>query len=82
MKDMCSGFECFNRKAMGLVLERGVRSRSNFFQTEIRYMMHGLRWKEVPIRYNNANYRVGRSAVREALKLLWAMRQEQKRRRP
>jgi len=76
MTDMCSGFECFNRKAMARVLERGVQSRSNFFQTEIRFMMHAFRWKEVPIRYNNENYQVGRSAVREALRILWALRRE------
>ena len=35
------------------VLDRGVRSRANFFQTEIRYLMCGRRWKEVPIHYTN-----------------------------
>jgi dolichol-phosphate mannosyltransferase len=75
MTDMTSGFECFNRKAMALVLEKGVRSRANFFQTEIRYMMHNLRWKETPITYKNENYHIGRSSIREALRILWSMRQ-------
>ncbi len=39
MSDMTSGFECFSRDAMKEVLDKGVRSRANFFQTEIRYMM-------------------------------------------
>jgi dolichol-phosphate mannosyltransferase len=32
MRDMTSGFECFNRKAMSRVLEHGVTSRANFFR--------------------------------------------------
>lgn len=75
MTDMTSGFECFNRQAMALVLEKGVRSRANFFQTEIRHMMHNLRWKEVPITYRNDNYHLGRSSIREALRILWSLRQ-------
>jgi dolichol-phosphate mannosyltransferase len=76
MTDMTSGFECFNRRAMEIVLQRGVASRANFFQTEIRYMMHGLRWAEVPIRYNNDQVRIGRSSIREAFRILWQMRRE------
>jgi len=37
MVDMTSGFECFNRRAMAMVLDQGVESRANFFQTEIRF---------------------------------------------
>lgn len=80
MRDMTSGFECFNRKAMAMVLERGVSSRANFFQTEIRHMMHQLKWLEVPITYSNSNYSVGRSSVREAFRILWRLRCAQKKR--
>jgi dolichol-phosphate mannosyltransferase len=71
MKDMTSGFECFNRRAMEMVLKNGVASRANFFQTEIRYMMHQLRWLEVPIHYSNDMYRIGRSSLRESFRILW-----------
>jgi dolichol-phosphate mannosyltransferase len=74
MTDMTSGFECFNRKAMKMVLDKGVASRANFFQTEIRYMMHDLRWMEVPIRYSNTNVSIGRSSLREAFRILWQLR--------
>ncbi|HWD19672.1 MAG TPA: glycosyltransferase family 2 protein [Verrucomicrobiae bacterium] len=74
MSDMTSGFECFNRKAMQMVLEKGVQSRANFFQTEIRFLMHDLRWTEVPITYCNDCYRIGRNSIREALRILWGMR--------
>lgn len=77
MSDMTSGFECFNRKAMDGVLTRGVQSRASFFQTEIRYLMHEYKWKEVPITYSNQNYRVGRSSIREAFQVLWKLRRSQ-----
>ncbi len=73
MTDLTSGFECFNRKAMTCVLERGVASRANFFQTEIRLMMQGFRWLEVPITYRNTSHRIGRRSLREALRVLWAL---------
>lgn len=73
MTDMTSGFECFDRTAMAHVLERGVKSRANFFQTEIRHMMHRFRWKELPIVYVNDQVTVGRSAVRESLRILYQL---------
>jgi len=77
MTDMTSGFECFNRKAMENVIKLGVKSRANFFQTEIRFRMHQFKWKEVPIIYSNSNYSVGRSSLREAFRILWQMRRSQ-----
>lgn len=70
MSDMTSGFECFNRPAMAYVLEHGVRSRANFFQTEIRHMMHRFRWKEIPFIYVNDQASVGRRAVGESFRIL------------
>ena len=75
MSDMTSGYEMFNRKAMKVVLETGVQSRANFFQTEIRHYMHAMKWKEIPIHYSNRNASVGRGAVGESLRILWSMRQ-------
>jgi len=76
MTDMTSGFECFHRSAMQHILEKGVLSRANFFQTEIRVMMHDYKWCEVPIQYNNTNYAVGRSSIRDALRVLYKLYQE------
>lgn len=76
MSDMTSGFECFNRSAMKYVLEHRVRSRANFFQTEIRHMMHRFHWKEIPIIYINNRARVGRSAIRESFRILAQLRLE------
>lgn len=81
MSDMTSGFECFSRKAMKRVLDQGVASKANFFQTEIRAMMHDFRWLEVPINYHNRCFRVGRSSLREAFRILWQMRRQQRQNR-
>ncbi|HZP61547.1 MAG TPA: glycosyltransferase family 2 protein [Opitutaceae bacterium] len=71
MTDMTSGFECFNRTAMEHVLAHGVRSRANFFQTEIRHMMHRFRWKEIPFVYLNDRPTVGRKAIGESFRILF-----------
>lgn len=73
MTDMTSGYECFNRRAMAHVLSRGVRSRANFFQTEIRHMMHRFRWREIPFTYTNDQASVGRRAVGESFRILWQL---------
>ena len=73
MTDMTSGFECFSRPAMKHVLAHRVRSRANFFQTEIRHMMHRFQWKEIPIVYVNDRPRVGRRAIGESLRILAQM---------
>lgn len=73
MTDMTSGFECFSRPAMECVLTHRVRSRANFFQTEIRHMMHRFRWTEIPIVYTNDRARVGRSAIGESFRILFQM---------
>lgn len=79
MADMTSGFECFGREAMDAVLARGVRSRRHFFQTEIRYLMHGFRWVEVPITYRNPSANLGSASLREAFRELWNLRGEARR---
>lgn len=74
MRDMTSGFEMFSRRALALVLERGARSRGPFFQTEIKYAMHDLRWIEVPITYQSTSGHVDVGAIWEALRVLESMR--------
>ncbi|MDP0494729.1 MAG: glycosyltransferase [Verrucomicrobiota bacterium JB024] len=76
MSDMTSGFECFTREALLEVLERGVRSRAHFFQTEIRCMMSKRRWKEVPIRYANTYPTVAGASIADSLRVLFALWKE------
>jgi dolichol-phosphate mannosyltransferase len=79
MRDMTSGFECFSRSAMLLVLKHGVRSRAHFFQTEIKYLLRNSKWVEVPISYSNPSKSVGASNLLEAFNILYAMYQKSRR---
>ena len=76
MRDMTGGFEMFSRKAMAHVLENGVRSKANFFQTEIKYMLRNWNWIEVPINYISTQDNVPKNSIRESLCLLWKIRKE------
>jgi len=78
MTDMTSGFECFRRHALEHVMARGIVSRANFFQTEIRYLMHQFKWREVPISYFNQDPSMGWTRLREAFHVLWGMHREQR----
>jgi dolichol-phosphate mannosyltransferase len=76
MKDMTSGFQCFNRRALEAVLEHGVRSRAHFFQTEIKFFLRQWKWVELPIHYRNPSKSVGIGSIKEAFRNLWALRRD------
>jgi len=76
MKDMTSGFECFSNKAMKYILDKGVKSKAHFFQTEIRFYLRDWKWQEIPITYSNPSESVEGSTIKEALKNLWNLRKD------
>ncbi len=75
LHDMTSGFELFSRSALSEILDRGIRSRAHFFQTEIKYHARRMRIVEVPIRYSATSPPVGLGsmgdALRHLLRLVW-----------
>src|SRR5205814_9481225 len=73
LKDMTSGFELFSRKTLEWVLERGIRSRGPFFQTEIKAYCRHLKTCEVPIHYRAASHDVGQSALMDSFQNLWRL---------
>lgn len=75
MKDMTSGFECFTARTLRYIVDRGVRSRAHFFQTEIRYMLGCWNWEEVPISYRNPSKSMGWKNVLEAFRILRQLRE-------
>lgn len=79
MTDMTSGYEAFTRDALQIILDRGVRSRANFFQTEIRYQMSRLNWTEIPIIYRNNQPSVGGETIWESFRVLYALYRESQR---
>jgi len=71
--DMTSGFELFTRKALEMVLRRGIQSRAHFFQTEIKVYCRNLRFLELPICYSTPSPRLSGSSVQESFHHLWRL---------
>ncbi len=71
LRDMTSGFELFSRRALEMVLARGIHSRAHFFQTEIKFYCRNLNITEVPITYRAASPSVGKSSIKDAFRNLW-----------
>lgn len=65
--DMTSGFQLFAAEALRMILNRGIRSRGPFFQTEMKTYCRHLAIAEVPIRYTAASHPVGRRAIQDAI---------------
>lgn len=76
--DMTSGFELFSRRALNMVLARGIRSRAHFFQTEIKFYCRSLNYIEVPIHYRSPSPRLGASALQDAWRQLWRLYKERR----
>ena len=51
LSDMTSGYEMFRPHALEYALQRGLKSRGCFFQTEIKAYCHHFRIGEAPITY-------------------------------
>ena len=73
LKDMTSGFEMFTRSALEMVLDKDIKSRGHFFQTEIKVHCRGLRTIEVPICYRVPSAGVTGSVIKDALKNLFRL---------
>jgi dolichol-phosphate mannosyltransferase len=73
LTDMTSGFELFSRPVLQQVLDRGIRSRGPFFQTEIKTYCRDLRWAEVPIQYRGASHKISNASLHDAFSNLWRL---------
>jgi len=73
LRDMTSGFELFTHSSLQYVLEKGIRSRSPFFQTEIRAYCHRFRIAEVPIHYRAASHKIDMAALGDSFSNLWRL---------
>jgi dolichol-phosphate mannosyltransferase len=72
LKDMTSGFEMFSSGALQKVLDKGIRSRGHFFQTEIKAYCRDMRIAEVPIHYRAPSQNVTTAIIIDAFKnLFW-----------
>jgi dolichol-phosphate mannosyltransferase len=56
-----------------MVLDRGIRSRAHFFQTEIKFYCRHFNIKEVPITYCTDGASIGHSVLGDAFRNLWRL---------
>lgn len=70
LADMTSGFEMFSQNAMRRILDRGIRSRAHFFQTEIKVYCRNFKYAEVPIHYKSPSPRLKSSSIADAFRQL------------
>ena len=70
---MTSGFELFSRAALQEIMDRGIQSRSPFFQTEIKAYCRNMRVAEVPIIYRAASHVIGSAALANSATNLWRL---------
>lgn len=73
LKDMTSGFEMFSRRTLENILDKGIKSRGPFFQTEIKTYCRNLRLAEVPIQYRAASHDVNNTALKDSFRNLWRL---------
>lgn len=73
LKDMTSGFEMFSRGALETVVDRGIKSRGPFFQTEIKTYCRHLNIAEVPIQYSAASHHVNNKVLKDSFSNLWRL---------
>jgi len=70
LADMTSGFEMFTRQSLATVLEKGIRSRGHFFQTEIKTHCRKMKAVEVPIHYRCPSENVNTAVLLDSFKNL------------
>jgi len=73
LTDMTSGFEMFTGAALRKVVEKGIRSRGHFFQTEIKVYCRNLRITEVPIHYRAPSQNVNAAIMMDAFRNLFRL---------
>jgi len=73
LKDMTSGFEMFTSQALRMILDKGIKSRGHFFQTEIKVYCKKLRIIEVPINYRAPSASVNSAVLKDAVSNLFRL---------
>lgn len=79
LKDMTSGFECFQRRVLEGMDLGAFLSTGHMYQTEMRFYCRNLRTVEVPIHYVGTASSLKSSSVTEALRLLFQLKKNEHR---
>lgn len=77
-KDMTSGFEAFKSEILaGFDFDKFL-STGHMYQTEMRFYCRNYNWKEVPIHYTGGSSSLKFKSVKEALKILFMLKKNEK----
>ena len=79
LKDMTSGFEGFQRNILENLNLDAFLSTGHMYQTEMRYYCRNMNTIEVPIHYVGSASSLKASSVTEALRLLFKLKENEKR---
>ena len=71
MHDMTSGYQGFRSYVVRAFVERGLKSKAHFYQTELRYLLRYSRYMEVPIHYRAPSPSVSDKAMKNSLEVFW-----------
>lgn len=78
LKDMTSGYEGFTRQVLENMNLDQILSQGHMYQTEMRYYCRDLHTIEVPISYVGGKSSLKGSSVKEALDLLFQLKEQEK----
>lgn len=71
MSDMTSGYQGFRASVVKQFLEYPLLSKAHFYQTELRYLLRGKRYVEIPIQYRAPSPSVSKKAISNAFEVLF-----------
>lgn len=72
-KDGTSGFIGMNREILSLIIKQGIKSKSHFYQTELRFLLRKRKYIEIPIHYSSPSNSVSTGSIKDSIKLLFRM---------
>lgn len=78
LKDMTSGFEAFQRTVLESMNLNKFLSLGHMYQTEMRFYCRNKRTVEVPIHYVGGSSSLKFKSVKEALKILFQLKKNEK----
>jgi len=67
LTDMTSGFQLFKRETLQKILDKGIKSRGHFFQTEMKAYCRNIKSVEIPIHYKSPSSTVSQKIVFDAI---------------
>lgn len=71
LRDMTSGFQGFHAAVVRKFIDYPLLSRAHFYQTELRYLLRGMKYTELPIHYKAPSPRVSGKAIRNSFSVLF-----------